>query len=324
MIFIQYNFKEGATTCNFNISPGVKFHSRISYNKFKELAEKNSNSKKKIFGDAFKALNARKRINKSIKHFTYELSTDKKYLKVTSKHNDKFLYKIEDNNLTFVKKCKFSGENFTTIKKEGFGEEISDLIEITSKDFEDFIENPLFDLTSSDIGYSFMTDPTNCNSLNISFYGNNKVVNQSCPNKTGVFENLKTKLATIDVSSSAYLCTASTEPTNYLIGKEKYPYNWYIQGSDSFKNQDNPPSPSILVENVPNNKTLLTKDRQGNQLLYAANYILKTKLQTDIANDPYDEFEVAHENLQDFANNVINILSGNSENKIYGWIGPSS
>jgi hypothetical protein len=172
MVFIRHSVKEGATTCNLKIPPGVNFHSKIGYNKFKQLAQSGSSNDKKKIGDAFKALNSRKQINKNIKKFIYELSLDKQYLKVNNKTNSQYLYKIENNKLTFMEKCKFSGENFTTIKKEGFGgfgEEISDLIEITSDDFTYFIENPLFDLTSSNIGYSFMTDPTNCETLNFNY-----------------------------------------------------------------------------------------------------------------------------------------------------------
>jgi hypothetical protein len=306
IIFIQYNVKEGATSCESKIPGSVKFHSEIGYKKFEELA------KTKKFADAFKALNSRTQITKHREKFRYKLSIDKRYLKVKTETNVQYVYEIKKKKLELISKCSFSGETFTTISKEGFGEVITDLIKITSNDFAYFIENPLFNLPPTDIGYSFMNDPTNCVSLNIDFYGNDNDVNENCPSNPGYFKLLKNEL---DDSSCFYLCTAETHPTDYKNAKNVR----MVFESERFKNKDNT-TPKL----IDNNANLLTDMQSGNQYIYAANYILKTKLQTDIVTDPYVEFEGSHENLQLFTNNFINIASGKSKNKIYGWIGPSS
>jgi hypothetical protein len=314
-----FQFKEGATNCNLNIPKGVSFHGKINYAKFDRLAR--SNHDKKIFGTAFSILNSYiktlsgKENQLESKSIIYELSKDKQYLKITIPKDRQYLYKIENSTLSQMSTCSLS-DSFSTIK-EGLTlntDQSIDVIELTKKDFNYFINNPLVDLPSSDIGYNFMNDQDNCFSITNALYGNNS----KCLT-TGVFKQI---IQTLDASSSLYFCTASKEPTDCSNGQQKYPNLALTLKSNDIKNQDN--TPAQLVVNDSKNVTLLKNGQFANQALYALNYILKTKLQTTVVKDPYSEFSLTHDKINDFANNVISILTGNSSNKIYGWIGTST
>lgn len=267
-----------------NFTLEYEFHSRIKYSKFKNL----SLTRKKEYGDVFKALETYNKNNKinleKRSGDIFQVYKNKKGLKWTLKSLEIKMFDIKDGTLVPSNQC--TSDSFTTLTEGLFGSDSGsdsgDKITITSQDIALFIDNNLFNLNMGDDDYDSIANPDNCFSSYSVLYGSS-FNDCSQPNRIQyIYEKMiKDKL-------KMHICTADDDPLEFKAAINDDP-----QSGKSFSSDE------LNVK--------------------AIKYVFNNRLKTSDPNNPYYSFEIIHDNLTLLSKNIIDSLIGNSKKKIYLW-----
>jgi hypothetical protein len=285
VIYYKYNnyTKEFLRICDEN-----EFHSKITYSRFEDL----SSTRKKEYGDVFKALKKYIKTNKiNIERSgdRFRVYKNKKGLKWTIKSGQIKMFDIKNGTLVPSIICK-STDSFTTLVEGFFGSDSGDKITITSQDIALFIENNLFNLNIDNDDYDLIANPDNCFSCYSFIYGSS-INNCSQPNRIKYLYELinKNKL-------KIQICTAEDDPLEFKTAIIADPQSGISFSSGELK-------PDLRID-----------------IVKAIKHVFNNRLNTSDTESPYYSFEIIHDNLILLSKNIIDALEGKSKNKLYCWL----
>lgn len=287
VVVICYKYKNNTIEFLGNCNED-KFHSKITYSKFKNL----SSTRRKEYEDVFKAL---EKYNKTKKINLYERSGDKfqvyknkKGLKWTLKSGKIKMLDLKNGTLVPSNQC--TTDSFTTLIEGFFGSDSGDKITITSQDIALFIENNLFNLKIDDDDYDLIANPDNCFSCYSFIYGSS-INNCSQPNKIKYLYELINK-----DELKIQICTAEDDPLDFKTAIKADPQSGISFSSDELK-------PNLRID-----------------IVKAIKHVFNNRLNTSDTESPYYSFEIIHDNLILLSKNIIDALEGKTKNKLYCWL----
>jgi hypothetical protein len=324
-VLIYYIFFSDVSSVSIynSLKEGYSYNNeKMNYNKFKQSARLSS-EKYKV---PFQALNNffGKKISKQTKN-RYIVSDKNKSLKLVlgEKQSEYKITKKDKPTLELIK-SKVTLEQFSTfVQTEGMGTNppsIDDTVEFTAEDFELFQSEKVLELKEADLGYSFITDPSNKSSLYIKLFGQDGT--------GGIVKELKgenSSSSSIEKKSkpfSLFICTSKETPSGFTNSslQRNFDYEYFSK----YYSQKSPPTQSTPTEEI---KPMLTEDKQYltneypiNQQIFTANYVLKKVLDTQDQNSKFFTYIFKNNNLKDLLNNVIDIMDRTDrEKQIYIW-----
>lgn len=284
VMYYKYNndTKDFFGNCNED-----KFHSKITYSKFKNL----SSTRKKEYGDVFRALEKYNKTNKinldKRSGDIFQVYKNKKGLKWTLKSGK--IKILDSKNGTLVPSNQCKTDSFTTLIEGFFGSDSGDKITITSQDIALFIENNLFNLKIDDDDYNLIANPDNCSSCYSFIYGST-INNCNQPNRIKYLYELTNKY-----KLEIQICTAKDDPLDFKTAIKSDPQYGKSFSSDELK---------------PNERINIVK---------AIKHVFNNRLDTSDTESLYYSFEIIHDNLILLSKNIIDALEGKTKNKLYCW-----